>query len=1051
MHVTPPRDTLQQDHRPFYVTDSARLVTAPRTAEQSALLEVAFETTDSVKALLALDGTLLEANVRAQQLAAEPLDALVGRPLWEARGVRVLEGLSAWLQESCGHAAAGETSTRVSQPFHQADSERYMDLSMRLVEATPRTAAFVLLEGRDVTARVQSQHALEMRERNVRLLTDHMHELLYLVRIEAAGVYRCESVNPAYLAVTGMREDQVVGRTPEDVLPPDAAAFAIERYEAAIAAGEPITYREDVTLPTGRVVVETCLTPVRDVTGTITHLLGLARDVTAESAAETVVQAAEARFRAVAEAGLDAFVMVRAVRAADGSVSDFTVVDANTRAAKMAAVETSALSGASLLEAFPYSRDTGLWEECCTVLVTRNPLESTRFAPLPDRSDRWVQRLIVPIENGVAISSRDVTRQHTEQLALEASETRHRELFESNGAIQLLADAEDARILDVNPAAEQFYGWPRETMRSMLATDLEEISLEAWRARTGSLAVGTGERQLREHRVSSGEHRQLDTFTSLLRIAGRRAVHVIVQDVTDRVRAEAQLRESETRFRAVVSSMREGVVVHDATGAIRLCNPSAERILGLSDAQMRGLEPIDGPWLTTRGDGSPWPTDTHPAMLALQSGEVQPRTVMGVQVGELPPRWLSVSAAPLARAGDAKPYGSVAVFSDVTDEREAQERLQQAQKLEAVGQLAGGIAHDFNNLLTVIRGAAGFLGESLTADSPLLGDVRSIERATERAEELTRRLLAVGRRQLLQRVRVDLNDLLHERADALRSKELPGLSVQLELAATPVIALLDRTKLVDALNMVVENSIAAMPDGGTLTFGTAIEMRERQSAGSVKNVAEPFVVLRVTDTGVGMPEEVRQRLFEPFFSTQPFGTGRGIDLASVHGLVSQSKGFIECESEPGIGTTLRLYFPQGAPLREARVDPPRSGVVKPSRCVLVVDDDALIRDFAKRSLQKLGYPVLTAESGADALAMLAASGSVIATLVTDLTMPEMSGMELIDQVQRQWPTLPIVAISGFAVNASVRDELTARQLMFVAKPFTSSMLGDAVARAVQAR
>ena len=782
-------------------------------------------------------------------------------------------------------------------------------------------------------------------------------------------------------------------------------------------------------------------------------LLIQGRDITervrAERAVRTEVAAAEARFRTVLDAGLDAFVIVRADRDDAGNVRDFIIVDVNARASAMATLPPAEIPGASMLAAFPHSKTTGLWDHCCTVLQTRRLLEVTQYAPLPDSPGRWVQRHLVPIDDGVAISSRDITAQHIERVELEASEARHRELFESNGAIQLLADAEDARIIDVNPAAEAFYGWPRETMRTMLATDLESLTPEEWRALGDTIAIGTGHSRRREHRVANNERRHVDTFTNVVRVAGRRVVHVIIQDVSDRVRAEQLARESEARYRAVILSMHEGVVVHDHTGAIRAVNPSAERILGHSSAQLLGVEPRRAEWAAMHDDGTPWPNELHPALVALRTGEIQPLAFMGITRGDGAPTWLSVSAAPLMRAGEIQAYGAVAVFSDITDERIAEDRLRQAQKLEAVGQLAGGIAHDFNNLLTVIRGAVGFLVEGLGDDSPHLEDVQAIERATVRAEELTRRLLAVGRRQMLQRTRIDLNELLRVHQATVRNTVPMSIAVRTELSHEPAVALLDRTRLHDAIRALVDNATNAMPDGGTLTLGTEVVTRDGPAASGPESTARRFVVLRVSDSGVGMPDEVKARLFEPFFSTQPFGQGRGMELASVHGMVAQSNGFIECDSEPGSGTTLRLFFPEAAQGAEEIVPPKQVGTPVVSRGILLVDDDPMLRSLARRMLEKFGHRLLVAESGAEALSLLESQRNEIAIIVTDLTMPGMSGMELIDEVHRQGVVLPIVVMSGFALNSTVRDDLGARQIPFVAKPFTADDLTQAVDRAMQ--
>lgn len=907
-----------------------------------------------------------------------------------------------------------------------------------------------LLRAHDITDLAERNDEAESALQTFRLLTAQMREMLFLVRIEGPGSYRCEAVNPAYLAATGMREEDVVGRRPEEVLPPAEAAFALQRYAQAIASPEPITYREEVVTNSGRLVVETRLSVRHDGDGRPTHLVGLARNVTDMEQTAIALAASEARLRGVLDAGFDAFALARAVRAGDGRIVDFLIIDVNARACDMVQRSRDDIIGRSLLDVFPRSREWGLWEQCCMVVITNQPVETTQFAPTIEEPARWLQRQLVPVDHdAVAISSRDITQRQLERLALEASEARHRQLFETNGAIQLLAEFDTARIVDVNPAAEAFYGWPRETMREMYLTDLESIAIDHWRELTSGIATGSGLHLQSDHRIATGELRQVEAFIGVAETSERRLLHIIIQDITDRVRAERQLRESEARFRAVIAGMREGVVLHDETGAIRVHNPSAERILALTGDQLSGLVPVDHDWQAVREDGTPWPPVEHPAMVALRTGQSQPRQLMGIRRGDDEPAWLSVTADPLVRAGEVRPYASVAVFTDVTETRASEERLRQAQKLEAVAQLAGGIGHDYNNLLTVIRGATGFLREGVGPTSPHLEDIAAIERATERAEELTRRLLAVGRRQMLRAEPVDLNALLTDQLPIIRDEVPVSVMVKLELAPMPVTAALDRSRLLDAIRALVDNARTAMPNGGMLVLSTSEAMREHPHESGRDNRARYFAVLEVRDTGAGMSEDIRARLFEPFFSTQPFGTSRGMGLASVHGMVHQSRGFIECESAPGEGTVLRLYFPlMGAPKTPAGAMP---AVLQDKRAggVLLVDDDPMLRDLGKRMLDRLGHTVYVMSSGPEALEFMAARSREVSLVMTDLTMPEMSGLELIERLAPQYPDIPIVAVSGFAVNLDARAELEARRIPFVSKPFTMLDLQRAMEKALK--
>ncbi|HUP33601.1 MAG TPA: ATP-binding protein [Gaiellaceae bacterium] len=370
-------------------------------------------------------------------------------------------------------------------------------------------------------------------------------------------------------------------------------------------------------------------------------------------------------------------------------------------------------------------------------------------------------------------------------------------------------------------------------------------------------------------------------------------------------------------------------------------------------------------------------------------------------------------------------HTQLTLLEQMKEQRRLQDRLQQSQKLEAVGRLAGGVAHDFNNLLTAIDGYSSLALNQLAADHPVRTDIDEVRRAAQRAAELTRQLLAFSRRQVLAPRVVDLNAVVTDARRMLAT--LAGEHIELRLALDPRPALVraDPAQLEQVVTNLVVNARDAMPSGGTISIATA--------SGSER------VLLTVSDTGAGMTEETRSHAFEPFFTTKELGKGTGLGLAVVHGIVAQSGGEISVSSRPGLGSSFELCFP---PAPENAAEPVVSESARPeggSETVLLVEDESAVRDLARRMLELAGYTVLSAASGEEAEQIFGTAGTVD-VLVTDLVMPGMSGRELANRLRRGRPELSVVLMSGYSQDAAALDRLLGEGAAFVEKPFSSSEL-----------
>jgi NO-binding membrane sensor protein with MHYT domain/nitrogen-specific signal transduction histidine kinase/CheY-like chemotaxis protein len=373
---------------------------------------------------------------------------------------------------------------------------------------------------------------------------------------------------------------------------------------------------------------------------------------------------------------------------------------------------------------------------------------------------------------------------------------------------------------------------------------------------------------------------------------------------------------------------------------------------------------------------------------------------------------------------------------------QAAERRRESQKLEAIGQLAGGIAHDFNNLLTTIMGHAAFVQQDLPADSPLQEDVRSIDRAAQRAAELTRQLLAFSRRQVLQPVPLDLNQVVTETMRMLHRVIGERISITLGLAPDLGSIRADVAQLERVIVNLMVNARDAMPQGGSVTVETAnVELPPGFAGQHLGMEPGAYVMLAVTDTGGGMTPEIQSRIFDPFFTTKEVGRGTGLGLSTVYGIVKQSGGSVSVYSEPGRGSTFKVYLPR---ISDEVSEPAAVAVTEDdapvSETILLVEDDATIRALAARTLQARGYTVLAAGDGAEALRMAGEHAGRLDLLLTDVVLPSLTGPELARQLRQRRPELRVLLMSGFPGTAVLANGDLTEASAFLPKAFTPDVL-----------
>ncbi|MBL8836211.1 MAG: PAS domain S-box protein [Alphaproteobacteria bacterium] len=601
-------------------------------------------------------------------------------------------------------------------------------------------------------------------------------------------------------------------------------------------------------------------------------------------------------------------------------------------------------------------------------------------------------------------------------------------LIDANGSVQMF-----------NPACERLFGYAAaevigRNVKMLMPSPFHEAHdsyLDNYRQTGERKIIGIGREVVGRRR--DGTTFPMDLSVGEANLGGSSVFVGIIHDLTDRKRTELALKDGAARLRAVVDTAVDGVILIDASGSVQMFNPACERLFGYATDEVIG-----------RNVKMLMPSPFHEAHDTYlenyrRTGE---RKIIGIGREVVGQRKDGTTFPMDLSVGEATDNGQsifVGIIHDLSDRKRTEEQLVQAQKMEAVGQLSGGIAHDFNNLLTVIVGNAELLSDTLKARPDLKKIADTVIAAAERGAELTRRLLAFGRRQTLRPVEVDCNKLVGGMQELLRRTLREDIDVRATLETGLWSIFADAAQLESAILNLALNAQDAMPGGGALTITTSnIPLDERYHSLHPEVPSGDYVMLAVTDDGEGMPPEVRERVFEPFFTTKEVGKGSGLGLSMVYGFVKQSNGHVTIYSEQGLGTTVRLYLPASSHQAAAGRDddaPENADVPGGKGVILVAEDDPFVRSYAVASLESLGYEVLAAVDGHEALARLSEPID-IALLFTDVVMPGgINGWELADRAQKMRPGLKVLLTSGYAVETLASRGRLRPDMVVLNKPY----------------
>ena len=665
------------------------------------------------------------------------------------------------------------------------------------------------------------------------------------------------------------------------------------------------------------------------------------------------------------------------------------------------------------------------------------------------RVERALRGMTARLERHVAARTRDLRAANEElrlriaehersESALQQSEQRYRQLFDNANDVVYTIDLQGF-FTSINRAGERVSGYTRDEARRM---HIDDVVVPEYRALTREmlarkLAGDTTPVYTIEMVTKDGRRLPFELNSGLIFSDGVAVgVQGIARDVSERTRAQELLHRSEARLRSILDIAQDAIISIDEGQRITLFNQGAERIFGYSAGEMLG-QPLDRLLPARLGDAHARHVKTFAASpeRARHMGardEILGRRKDGTEF----PAEASISK--FLQAG--QPVFTV-ILRDITERKLLEDQFRQAQKLEAIGRLAGGVAHDFNNLLTAILGYSDLLLTQLNSSLPISADLRQIHGAATRGATLTRQLLALSRRQVLQLAPVDLNTVVQATDQLVRRIMGEDVRIDLRLGAGLLPIEADAMQLEQVLMNLLVNARDALPLGGTVTIETS-EVVFDAASGDRPGGGAPgrYVRLTVTDDGTGMSEETMQRVFEPFFTTKEAGKGTGLGLATVYGIVKQLGGSIRVSSELGCGTTFTMHFPCIAATGASAV--PREAVALGlgREVILLVEDDDMVREYAGAALRRHGYRVIEAADAPDAVARFGESAARPDLLLTDIVLPGMNGRALAETLRRRARCLKVLFTTGYAEDAVFNRRGDGEHGDLLEKPFTPEAL-----------
>ena len=938
----------------------------------------------------------------------------------------------------------GISKTMVDYEIMRKDGDkRVIEASISLMYGPSGEAAGFRGIGRDITERIQAEHAIKESERRYRLLAENLRDVIWVLDPDLHYVY----VSPSVMELRGYTPEEVMKHAIDQALTPESYQKVVDLFtqEHLLEFGGQMHGREwtknielEMIHKDGSTVwTEVKINILYDEAGNPTGILGITRDISKRKKVEEALRESEERWQFALEG------------AGDG-VWDFDIpsrkVYRSRRWKEMLGYTEDEITDdqdewTNLVH--PDDRQQSQ-ENLIRHLKGERPIYTSEHRiKCKDGTYKWI------LERGKVIrwsederplriigTQTDITDRKQSEEAIKKSEERYRTIFESTATSNMIL-AEDTTILLVNSNFEKLNGYSRQELENKMSwtdfvveEDIEKMKQYHMRRR---VEPGSAPRVYEfRGKIRSGEVR--DFYVNVAMIPGTTDSVVSMIDITERKQMEDALKHSEERFRDIANLLPETVFESDENGILTFVNQGSLEQFGFTQAEVdKGLNVMDvfapedrdrlimnyqrvmqgerlglNEYMAQRKDGSTFPTLVHSTVINR----------------------------------DSKPAGLRGFLIDITDQKNLEQQLMRAQKMEAVGTLAGGIAHDFNNLLMGILGNVSLMLMHSDESHPFFDRLKSVEEYVQRGSDLSKQLLGFARGGKYEVKPTHLGEFIRKSSE-LFGRTKKEIRIHHKVAEGLWSVEVDRGQMEQVLLNLFVNAWQAMPGGGDLYLSVEnIDLDEVVVSPYDINPGR-FVKVTVTDTGIGMDESVKSRIFEPFFTTKERGRGTGLGLASAYGIIKNHGGFIHVDSEKDFGTSFMIYLP--ASEKQVQDDlGTKDEIMKGQEAVLLIDDEEMILDVGSRMLESLGYKVMPAPGGRQGLLIYEQNMDKIDLVVLDIIMPDFGGKETFDTLRRINPAVRVLLSSGYSLDGQAKEIMQSGCKGFIQKPFSMAELSKKI-------